>query len=431
MDAQAGATQESRAAVELAVRDSYGRLLAYLAARTRDIAAAEDALADALVRALEQWPVHGVPESPEAWLLTAARRGLVDRFRRQAAHSRAEPALRHLVEASKQDLANPDESTMSGLPDERLPLMLLCCHPAIDPTIRAPLILQTVLGLDAARVGSAYLVAPKTMGQRLSRAKTKIRDAAIPFELPPAERLAERLPDLLEAVYAAYGIGWEAAGADDPSSELAAEAIWLARLLARLLPDEPECLGLLALVLHCDARRRARRDADGRFVPLDRQETDQWCRERIYEAERTLTAASRAADRRGGQARFGRFQLEAAIQSAHAKRLVSGRTDWRTIALLYSGLIRYAPSAGAYVGHAAAIAEIHGPRAGLNHLERLAARLEDYQPYWAVRAALKQRLGREGAAREAYGRAIALTREPAVRAYLEQLRDAVRIRRVP
>lgn len=403
---------DTRRAVERAARDSYGRLVTFLAARSRDIAAAEDALADAFRAALETWPRDGVPDRPEAWLLTAARRRLIDGARHLQVRAGAMPDLRIVAEEA-QALAESDR-----FPDERLKLLFVCAHPAIDPAIHTPLMLQTVLGLDAARIASAFLVSPAAMGQRLSRAKVKIRDAGIGFELPEAKELPPRLDAVLQAIYAAYGSGWDdVAGADPRRKGLAAEAIELGRMLRPLLPAEPEVEGLLALMLHCEARREARRGPEGGYVPLSQQDTARWSRPMLAEAERILSAA--AQDKR-----FGRFQLEAAIQSVHAQRALgarAGRTDWEAIVLLYEGLVRLAPTIGARVGQAAAMAEARGAAAGWALLQAIPAEaVAGYQPYWALVAHLLCRLGRP--ADMAYERAIGLCEDPAMRDYLLQRR---------
>jgi RNA polymerase sigma-70 factor (ECF subfamily) len=273
--------------------------------------------------------------------------------------------------------------------------------------------LQSVLGLDAARIASAFLVAPAAMGQRLVREKARIRGASIDWIVPDARELPGRLAAVLEAIYAAYGSGWDdVAGADPRRRGLAEEALALGRLVARLLPEEPEALGLLALMLHCEARRGARRDDAGRYVPLDQQDVGRWSEALIEEAEAALAAAARA-----GQP--GRFQLEAAIQSAHVHRAVTGRTDWEAIALLYEGLLRSAPTIGARVGQAAAIAEARGTPAGWAALAAIpAAAVSAYQPYWALRAHLLRKLRRADEARDAYERAIGLSEDPAVREFL-------------
>jgi predicted RNA polymerase sigma factor len=302
-------------AVESVARQSYGRLVALLSARTRDVAAAEDALADALMAALTTWPRDGVPKNPQGWLMTAARNRLLDNARHRWVRDNSAPTL-ELMMSDLYETADPD-----ALPDERLKLMLVCAHPAIDPDMHTPLMLQTVLGLDAVAIARAFLVSPKTMGQRLVRAKNKIRQAQIAFEIPAASEIPQRLEAVLDAIYAAYGSSWEdAAGTDQRAVGLAEEAIWLARVLRDQVPKEPEVHGLLALMLHCEARRPARRDANGKFVPLSEQDPRSWLTPLIDEAERELLAAAR-------NARLGRFQIEAAIQSVHAERAHSGRTD--------------------------------------------------------------------------------------------------------
>jgi RNA polymerase sigma-70 factor (ECF subfamily) len=404
----------TRAAVERAARESYGRLLAFLAARTHDLAAAEDALADAFQAALEHWPRDGVPTKPEAWLMTAAKRRLLDRARHAQVHAQATAALAQAA-AEAQARANADPV----FPDERLKLLFLCAHPAIDAHARTPLMLQTVLGLDAARIASAFLVAPATMGQRLSRAKTKIRDAGIGFDMPLAAELPARLAAVLEAIYAAYGSGWDdVAGADAKRRGLAAEAIELGRVLGALLPQEPEVPALLALMLYCESRRAARRDAAGAYVPLSEQNVADWSHSLIDEADHLLRLAL-------ARRRPGRFQLEAAIQSVHAARRLSGHTDWHAVALLYAALRQLAPTIGAATAHAAAVAEAYGAEAGWTQLQTIpAAAVAQYQPYWALAGHLLARLGRRAEANAAYARAIGLCEDAAMRELLQRRRMA-------
>jgi len=406
-----GDQEAAHRTIERVARESYGRLVAYLSSHTRDVAGAEDALGNALVAALSSWPRDGEPQKPEAWLLTAARHSLLDVIRHQRVASASEPTLRLLKENST------DAALSTEFPDERLKLLFVCAHPAIDPTMHTPLMLQTVLGLDAARIAQAFLVAPKTMGQRLVRAKTKIRSGGIPFEIPQERELLERLDAVLEAIYAAFGIGWDDMfGIDRRGRDLADEAIWLARVLLQLMPDEAEVHGLLALMLHCEARRRARRGPDGRYVPLSEQDPHEWSLPLIEEAERHLSDAFK-------QGRPGRFQLEAAIQSVHAERAQSGQTDWAAIARFYEQLIRIWPALGTQAGYAAAMAEANSPEAGLAVLDAIdEGAVVRYQPYWAVRAHLLRRIGKTREASDAYDRAIGLTEDPAVREFLLEKR---------
>ena len=400
---------------EAVARRSYGKLVAFLAARTRDVAGAEDALADAFTTALQSWPASGVPTNPEAWLLTVARRKMIDAAR----HRRTgEGAAEHL--ALLAELAQGEDSD-AAIPDERLALMFACAHPALEAGIRAPLILQTILGFDAATIASAFLISPATMGQRLVRAKSRIRQAGIPFGVPAGADLRERLDAVLEAVYAAYAEGWvDPTGADARRRNLADEAIWLGRLLASLLPHEPEALGLLSLMLHAHARRHARRDAQGAYVPLTQQDPARWDAALIDEAEALLQRA-------GALQGVGRYQLEAAVQSAHAVRRRTGKTDWPAIERLYEGLFTLTASPVVAINRAIALAEIRGPHAGLVALDALSGeeRLLEYQPYWAARAGLLARTGARAAADAAYERAIGLERDPAVRQFLQCRRDAL------
>jgi len=401
---------EAARAAEDAARRSYGKLIAFLAARTRDVAGAEDALSEAFAAALADWPVHGVPRTPDAWLLTVARRRMVDEVRRRRLGEDAAEQLHWLAELAA------DEGDEPVVPDERLGLLFACAHPAIERSVRAPLMLQAVLGFDAAAIASAFLVAPATMGQRLVRAKAKIRQAGISLEVPERAALHERLDAVLEAVYAAYAEGWsDPEGTDARRRNLADEAIWLGRLLASLLPEEGEALGLLALMLHAHARRAARRNAQGGYVPLAEQDTGLWDAAMIDEAEALLAQANRCSG-------LGRYRLEAAVQSAHAVRRHAGHADWAAIAQLYDALCALTGSPVAALNRAVAIAETQGVAAGFAALDALAndARLADYQPYWAARAELLARSGAHDAARQAYRQAIGLERDEAVRQFLQQ-----------
>ncbi len=411
------AGEATRATAEAVARRSYGKLVAFLAARSGDVAGAEDALADAFAAALTDWDERGIPDNPEGWLLTAARRRAIDAARRRHSGEAAVPHLQLLAEEFAEKTAEP-----SPMPDHRLSLMFACAHPAIDPGIRAPLILQTILGFDAATIGSAFLVSPATMGQRLARAKTKIRQAGIPFRVPERSDLRDRLGAVLEAIYAAFAEGWsDPAGTEARRRDLGEEAIWLGRLVVSLMPDEPEAFGLLALMLHAEARRGARRTAAGDYVPLAAQDPDLWDTDLIAEAEALLMRASRmgAPDR---------YQLEAAVQSAHAVRRITGQPDWDAIRMLYDALAEITGSPVVAINRAIAIAETDGPAAGLTALSAVGsdARLALYQPYWAARAALLAAAGDIAAADTAYEQAIGLEADPAVRRFLQQRREGMR-----
>jgi RNA polymerase sigma-70 factor (ECF subfamily) len=409
--------QEARETAEAVARRSYGKLIAFLAARTGDVAGAEDALSDAFAAALVDWPARGVPDNAEAWLIAVARRKTIDALRRRRSGEGAVEELRMMA----QELA---AVAASDIPDQRLALMFACAHPAIDPGIRAPLILQTVLGFDAATIASAFLISPATMGQRLVRAKNKIRQAAIPFRVPECAELRDRLDAVLAAIYAAFAEGWsDPAGTEIRRRNLAEEGIWLGRLVASLLPDEPEALGLLALMLHAEARRGARRNAHGEYVPLADQDPALWDTPLIEEAEALLFRAS-------AMGAIGRYQLEAAVQSAHVVRRRTGRSDWAAIERLYDALSAITGSPVVAINRAIAVAETHGPDAGLAALDKVAddGRLAEYQPYWAARAGLLARADDVAAADAAYQRAIGLESDPAVRRFLQQRREQLRAR---
>jgi predicted RNA polymerase sigma factor len=395
-------------------RHSYGKLVAFLAARSGNVAAAEDALSEAFATALVDWPAKGCPENPEAWLLTVARRKLIDTARRRKNETSADE-----FELEIENLAEPVDE--NEIPDRRLGLMFACAHPAIDAAIRAPLMLQAVLGLDAAQIASAFLMSPSAMSQRLVRAKTKIRQARIPLRIPEREELPERLETVLDAIYAAFAEGWtDAAGTDVARRDLAEEAIYLCRLVAQLLPGEPEVLGLLALMLYAEARRRARRNAAGEFIALAEQDASLWDRERIEEAEAALLRASEMD-------LIGRYQLEAAIQSAHVSRRRTGIANWPAVVKLYDALFTLTGSPVAAINRAVAIAEIDGAAAALAALDAVGAdsRVVEYQPYWAARAELLARAGAHGPASDAYEIAIGLERDPSVRQHLERKRAAL------
>jgi RNA polymerase sigma-70 factor (ECF subfamily) len=398
----------THAAIEAVARNSYGQLVAYIAARSGDVAGAEDALGDAFVAALERWPMEGIPQKPEAWLLRVARNRVIDAARRNQVRQHSEKFLQQIAEEAESVAAKYEL-----FPDERLKLLFVCAHPAIEEAARTPLMLQTVLGIDAARIASAFLVSPAAMSQRLVRAKNKIRDAAIPFRVPDPPEWNERVSFVLDAIYSAYTTGWESLmDVSSTHHALAGDAIVIGRTLVHLMPTEPEAHGLLALMLHCEARRAARYASNGEYVPLDQQDTARWSRPIIEEAERLLLSAAAFK-------RMGRYQLEAAIQSIHAGRAVTGSINWPEIVLLYEGLVQIAPGIGSLVGRAVALAQAGNPAAGLAALEEIpASRIVSYQPYWATSGHLLQLLDQKEEAQKAFGRAASLTDDPALRDYL-------------
>jgi len=399
---------DARRTAERVARQSYGKLVAFLAARTCDVAQAEDALSEAFAAALKEWPVNGCPSNPEAWLLTVARRKLIDHIRRRASGEAAAGDLRILSEGMEAAAAEPE------IPDHRLALMFACTLPALDAGIRTPLMLQAVLGLDAKTIAAAFLVAPAMMGKRLVRAKSKIRQAGIAFAIPEAGELPARLATVLDAIYAAFAEGWsDPGGTDIVRRELTSEALFLADLLVQLLPEEPEALGLLALMLHAEARRRARRNTDGDYVPLAEQDPGLWDAAMIGQAEALL-------DRAALLGRIGRYQLEAAVQSAHVHRRRTGEANWSEVVQLYDALFTVTASPVVVINRALAVAETDGAEAGLAAMQAVAGdkRLADYQPYWAARAELMARSGAHDEAGRAYEIAIGLEPDPAVRRFL-------------
>ncbi len=406
---EAGAT--ARSVAEAVARRSYGKLIAFLAARARDVAVAEDALSEAFASALADWPRTGCPSNPEAWLITVARRRIIDRSRAQRRH---ELAAAELPSASA-SLPEID------IPDQRLALMFTCAHPAIETGIRTPLMLQVVLGLDAKVIASAFLTSPAAMSKRLGRAKDKIRQAGIPFRIPERDELPDRTGAVLDAVYAAYTEGWTEAGGNDVARrDLTEEAVFLARLVVEMLPDEPEALGLLALMLHAEARRRARRNSAGEYVPFAEQDLELWDWGLIEEAEELLRRAAALGS-------FARYQVEAALQSAHVYRRRTGEDNWAAVVQLYDALGRLTGSPVVAINRAVALAELRDAAAGLEALQSLAAdsRVAEYQSYWAARADLLARTGAGDEARAAYEMAIGLERDAAVRRFLQQRQAAI------
>ena len=405
---------DARRTADAVARRSYGKLVAFLAARTRDVTAAEDALSEAFASALADWPVNGCPRNPEGWLLTVARRKLIDGVRRRQTGDVVSAQLQILSEGLE-DAAEQAERDME-LPDKRLALLFACAHPAIEAGIRAPLMLQVVLGLDGEKIASAFLVSPAAMRKRLSRAKEKIQQAGIPFSVPDRQELPERLDTVLSAIYAGFAEGWtDPSGTDAIRRDLTDEAIFLARLVVELLPQEAEALGLLALMLYAEARRSARRNAAGEYVPLAEQDPTLWNATMIDEAESLLLRASKLEA-------IGRYQLEAALQSAHTCRRIKGRNNWAEVVQLYDALGTLTDSPVVAINRALAIAEVDGPEAARDALRDIAAdeRITQYQPYWAARAELLSKTGAFDEAHQAYDMAIGLERDPVVREFLQK-----------
>jgi RNA polymerase sigma-70 factor (ECF subfamily) len=409
MSADQGGAQ-AQGTADAVARRSYGKLVAFLAAHTRDVAAAEDALSEAFASALADWPQNGCPSNPEAWLLTVARRKMIDVARRRVRGEAATGQLRILAEGLEAAATDTD------IPDHRLALMFACAHPAIEVGIRAPLMLQVVLGLDAKPIASAFLMSPAAMGKRLVRAKTKIRQAGIPFSIPERAVLRGRLDAVLDAIYAAFAEGWaDPVGTDVARRDLTEEALFLASLAADLLPEEPEAAGLLALMLHAEARRRARRDGNGEYISLAEQDLALWDWRMIDKAEVLLRRAS-------AQGSIGRYQLEGALQSAHVHRRSTGHADWAAVVQIYDALLALTDSPVVAINRALAVGELHGADAALTAMREVAedVRLVQYQPYWAANAELLAKTGAYGEARHAYEIAIGLERDPAVRRFLQR-----------
>lgn len=393
-----------------AARDGYGRLVAVLAAADGDLQSAEDALADALERALRTWPRDGVPANPAGWLLTVARNRQRDRWR-SAELRRTAPLVVERHAPVHLDDVDPD-----AVGDRRLELLLVCAHPTIAPAARTPLMLNVVLGFTAEQVADAFAVPRATMATRLVRAKRRVKEVRAPFATPDRSHLPDRMADVLEAVYGAYVIEWSTA-APEPR-RLPPEALRLAEVLAHLAPDDAEARGLAALVLLSSAREAARTDDRGRFVPLAEQDPARWDAARVARAHEHL----RAAHARGT---LGRFQLEAAVQAVHCARRAGEPPDWATLRRLHEALQRVAPTTGGAVALCAVVGETDGPEAGIAALDAVGDRAARYQPAWAVRADLLARLGRRDEAAAAYDKALSLTHDPAHRDHLAARRDAL------
>ncbi len=405
-----------RRAVEAVVSERARIIATLIGLCDGDFQLAEDSLQEALIAALERWPRDGVPQRPDAWIITAARRKAIDQLRRGQTLRRKQETLQTLLDleqAAGQGLEVQEEQSVQ---DDRLRLIFTCCHPALALEAQVALTLRTIAGLETPEIAKAFLVTQETMAKRLTRAKSKIRDARVPYRVPPEHELPDRLAGVLTVIYLIFNEGYLSSSGDSLiRGELCDEATRLGRLLVSLMPDEPEVQGLLALMLLIDSRRAARTDADGDLVTLEEQDRSLWDRRRIEEGQELVERSLRAR-------RPGPYQLQAAIAALHAEPQRPEDTDWTQIALLYSELLRRTPSAVVELNRAAAVAMAFGPEAGLRLIDDLesAGELSDYYLTHAARADLLRRAGRNAEAAAAYRRALELCSNPVEVRYLRR-----------
>ena len=415
-------------AVAGAFREEHGRALATLIRVLGDFDVAEEAVADAWVAALERWPRDGIPANPGAWITTTARNRAIDRLRRARTLAAKTTVIAREAAFDEDQRAGATlaaaEDEMAPIPDDQLRLIFTCCHPALAPEAAVALTLRTLGGLTTPEIARAFLVPEPTLAQRLVRAKRKIREAGIAYEVPSADRLADRLEAVLRVLYLVFNEGYDAtAGESLIRRELCADAIRLTRVVTELLPDQPEALGLLALMLLTDARRPAREGPGGELVLLEDQDRGRWDAARIEEGSALVERALRMG-------RVGPYQLQAAIAAVHDEARTADATDWPQILGLYEVLVRIAPSPVIALNRAVALAQVAGPAVGLAATDALAAdpAMADYRFFHAARADLLRRLGRWAEAADAYGRALALAPNDPERAFLERRRHDASLR---
>jgi len=401
--------------IETLYRSESGRVLASLVRLLGDLDLAEEAMHEAFAAALETWPLTGIPENPRPWLISTARFKAIDVMRRRARFNAAEKDLvAHLESRVNEASAGNEKTADDEIEDDRLRLIFTCCHPALPADGQVALTLRELCGLTTEEIARAFLVSPATLAQRIVRAKTKIREASIPYEVPAPQELPERLDAVLQVVYLVFNEGYSAAaGAEVTRADLTREAIRLGRLLAELQP-EPEVIGLLALMLLQESRRAARTSATGELILLENQDRSLWNREQIAEGVALVNQALQSR-------RFGTYTLQAAIASVHAKAKSSAATDWRQIVAIYDQLARIQPSPIVHLNRAVAIAMRDGPEAGLAHIDAILdhGELAKYYLAHSARAEMYRRLGRMAEARSSYERALALTQQEPERQFLQ------------